>query len=62
MCSADQLQHLAAIKRARAPWLVACRSISEASLDDLAEMICEGKRSTVGWWSRAYATPEMETV
>ena len=50
--SADQLQHLAAIKRAREPYLVARRRLSEASVEELAEMIVAGKRPTCGWWRR----------
>jgi hypothetical protein len=62
LCSADQLLHLAAIKRAREPYLVARRRLSQASLEELAEMVCGGKRPTVGWWSRHMTTPERATA
>ncbi|HXN59266.1 MAG TPA: hypothetical protein VN886_02330 [Acidimicrobiales bacterium] len=48
----DQLVHLAAIKRAREPYIRARRSLSAASIDELAEMLIRGDRPTVGWWRR----------
>jgi hypothetical protein len=53
--TADQLQHLATIKRQRAPYLVARRRLNGASAEELVEMIVAGKRPTVGWWSRQMA-------
>jgi hypothetical protein len=50
LCTADQLQHLAAIKREREPYLVARRRLSEASREELAEMLTANRTPTVGWW------------
>ena len=48
----DQLVHLAAIKRAREPYIRARRSLSAASIDELVELICAGKTPSLGWWRR----------
>jgi hypothetical protein len=50
--SADQLQHLAAIKREREPYLVARRRLSGASREELAEMLTANRTPTIGWWRR----------
>jgi len=48
----DQLQHLAAIRRAGSPRALARRSLDRASAEDLADMIVAGGIPTIGWWSR----------
>jgi hypothetical protein len=50
--TADQLGHLAAIKREREPYLVARRRLDEASREELADMLVANRVPTVGWWRR----------
>ncbi len=51
--SADELRHLACMKDAESPGLCARRRLSDASVDELAEMLTAGRTPTIGWWSRA---------
>jgi len=48
----EQLSHLAAIKRARRPYLVARRRLSAESAEELAEMLVANKIPALGWWRR----------
>ncbi len=49
----DALRQLASLMEAQKPGMVARRRLSEASIDELAEMICAGRTPTIGWWRRA---------
>ncbi|MGA7418610.1 MAG: hypothetical protein WBW80_11490 [Acidimicrobiales bacterium] len=48
----SELRHLAAIRDAESPRVVARQSLDEASVEELADMIVSGKRPTIGWWRR----------
>jgi len=52
-CDAETLRHLAWLKANGAPDLQVRRRLSEASLDELAEMLTSGRSPTIGWWRRA---------
>ena len=49
----DTLRHLACLMERERPPRVARRRLSEASVEELAEMIVEGRTPTIGWWRRA---------
>ena len=51
--TADELRHLAGIMEANRPGRIARRRLSEASRDELAEMLVDGRIPTIGWWRRA---------
>ena len=55
--SADQLSHILACKRARAVRATVRRSLSAASVEDLADRIIKGERPTIGWWRRNSQPP-----
>ena len=48
----SELRHLAAIRDAESPSAIARRSLDEASVAELADMIVSGKTPTIGWWRR----------
>jgi hypothetical protein len=50
---ADTLRQLASLKEAELPRGVARRNLSQASADELATMLTDGKVPTIGWWQRA---------
>ena len=50
--SPDALRTLAALMEANAPGMDARRDLSNASLDELAEMLTSSKNPTYGWWCR----------
>ena len=50
--TADQLYHLAAVKRALEPAHLARQQLDADALEELATMALEGRRATVGWWRR----------
>lgn len=49
---AETLRHLAALKESETPGSIARRNLSEASKDELAEMLTAGRTPTIGWWRR----------
>jgi hypothetical protein len=51
--TADDLRQLAALKDAQSPGMVARRNLSDASIEELAEMLTNARTPTIGWWSRA---------
>jgi hypothetical protein len=48
----DTLRQLASLMEAQKPGTAARRRLSEASIDELAEMLTTGRKPTVGWWRR----------
>jgi hypothetical protein len=50
--SASDLRHLASLMEAERPGMVARRNLSNASLEDLAEMLTNSRKPTYGWWCR----------
>ena len=50
--TSDQLRHLAALKEADTPTLRARRNLDQASVEELAEMLCASRYPTIGWWRR----------
>ena len=53
LCPADDLLHLAWLKYAESPGLMARRKLSAASIEELATMLTAGRWPTCGWWRRA---------
>ena len=50
----DTLRHLVALREAESPGTIARKRLSEAKLEELAEMLTTGNRiPTIGWWRRA---------
>jgi hypothetical protein len=50
--TASDLRHLAALMEAESPGMVARQSLSDASIDELAEMLTDGRKPTIGFWRR----------
>jgi hypothetical protein len=50
--SASDLRHLASLMDAGSPGMVARRNLSNASLEELAEMLTRSRKPTLGWWTR----------
>lgn len=50
---ADTLTHLAYLLRQREPDFRARRSLTSDALEELADMIADGRTPTLGWWRRA---------
>ena len=50
--SPDALRTLAALMEANAPGMDARRDLSNASLEELAQMLTAGRKPTYGWWCR----------
>jgi hypothetical protein len=50
--SPDALRTLAALMEANAPGMDARRDLSNASLEELAEMLTSSRKPTYGWWCR----------
>ena len=50
--SADELAHLAALKRSDGPGLRARRQLGPDALDELASILLRGHTPTIGWWQR----------
>ena len=48
----DALRTLAALMEAESPGMDARRDLSNASLDELAEMLTSSRKPTYGWWTR----------
>jgi hypothetical protein len=48
----EALRHLASLKEAERPRLIARRNLSPASVEELAAMLAAGRRPTIGWWMR----------
>lgn len=48
----EALRELAALMESERPGVRERRSLSEASVDELAEMLPAGKKPTIGWWRR----------
>ncbi len=48
----DALRQIAACMDDERPRIAARRRLSEASVEELAEMICAGRTATIGWWKR----------
>jgi 3-methyladenine DNA glycosylase/8-oxoguanine DNA glycosylase len=50
--TASDLRHLAATMEAGSPGMIARSRLSDASIDELAEMLTAGRKPTYGWWCR----------
>jgi hypothetical protein len=50
--TADTLHTLAWLKEHDSPGMTARRSLSNASVEELAEMLTTGRKPTYGWWTR----------
>jgi|GEM_PF-2418995 len=50
--SASDLRHLASLMEAESPGMIARRNLSNASLEELAELLTSGGRPTIGFWRR----------
>ncbi len=50
---ADSLRHLASLMEQDRPSRARRRRLSEAGVEELAEMIVAGRVPTMGWWRRA---------
>ena len=48
----DTLRQLASLMESDTPARKARRSLSEESIDQLATMLANGRRPTIGWWKR----------
>ena len=57
-----QLRHLAALLEADAPGLRARRSLDEAGVEELAQMIVDGRTPTAGFWRRHAIGREAQVV
>jgi hypothetical protein len=51
--TADDLLHLAWLKYAESPGLMARRNLTDEGIEELATMLTDGKIPTCGWWRRA---------
>ena len=49
---ADTLRHLATLMELDTPTLTMRRRLDEASVEELAQMIVDGRTPTIGWWKR----------
>jgi hypothetical protein len=50
--TADTLRTLAYMKEQESPGLKARLRLSQASIEELAELLTEGRKPGLGWWSR----------
>jgi len=50
--SASDLRHLASLMEAESPGMIARVRLSDASVDELADMLTSGRKPTYGWWAR----------
>jgi hypothetical protein len=50
--TADTLRTLAYLKEQESPGLKARLRLSQASIEELAEMLTNSRKPTCGWWSR----------
>lgn len=48
----DTLRTLAWLKEHDSPGMVARRDLSNASIEELADILTAGRKPTIGWWSR----------
>jgi hypothetical protein len=51
------LRELASLMEAESPGMVARARLSDASLDEFAEMVAAGRKPTIGWWTRHTTVP-----
>ena len=50
--SASDLRHLASLMEANSPGMIARSRLSDASVDQLADLLTAGRKPTLGWWTR----------
>ena len=50
--TADTLRTLAYLKEQESPGLKARLRLSQASIEELAEMLTRSRKPTLGWWTR----------
>ena len=50
--SASDLRHLASLMQANTPGMIARSRLSNASVDQLADMLTSSRTPTLGWWTR----------
>jgi hypothetical protein len=50
--TASDLRYLASLMEDERPGMIARARLSDASIEELAEMLTAGRTPTIGWWSR----------
>ena len=50
--TASDLRHLASLMEAESPGMIARSRLSDASVDQLADLLVSGRKPTIGFWTR----------
>ena len=50
--TASDLRHLASLMEAESPGMIARRDLSNASIEELADLLVSGGKPTIGFWRR----------
>ena len=49
---AETLRHLATLMESECPGMIARARLDDASVEELADLLTNGRKPTIGWWSR----------